>query len=335
MERITPDFSYEKTVLNFTSGYILKGKYFRGSIVKFRTLYRDPEPGTEQVEMYHFSPREQAVGSVLILHGLGTRNIPFFMWLALRLSCVGVESSLLILPGHYTRTAHNSTSGKDYFISNLKRLIKFWEHAVVDVRSSIDLMEQRGMWKENNCLLGYCLGGMISVLATALDRRIKHTILLTAGGNMARLLWHSPTLKFTRRGFARGEGSEESLNSRDELMSRYEQDMRMLDHFESVDEMLQSRIHSLLKVDPISYAKFVGKERTTFVEALFDRALPRDSRRILWERLGRPRRYFIPLGHVSWLPFQFLLGEFVLKKMGIRSARRQLRLLQKLKIEEK
>jgi len=71
------------------------------------------------------------------------------------------------------------------------------------------------------------------------------------------------------------------------------------------------------------------------VEALFDRALPRDSRRILWERLGRPRRYFIPLGHVSWLPFQFLLGEFVLKKMGIRSARRQLRLLQKLKIEEK
>jgi len=29
-------------------------------------------------------------------------------------------------------------------------MFKFWEHGVVDTLSTIDLMEQLGLWKENN-----------------------------------------------------------------------------------------------------------------------------------------------------------------------------------------
>lgn len=64
----------------------------------------------------------------------------------------------------------------------------------MDTRTTLDLLEQEGVWLDNNCVLGYCLGGMVSIIVNALEQdRIKQAILMTVGGNMARILWESPT----------------------------------------------------------------------------------------------------------------------------------------------
>jgi len=331
---MNPDFSYEKKKIEFSSGYIFKGKHYRCSIIRYASLYKNCMKGTENVEVYHFSPRERAVGSILILHGLGTVNIPFLFWMGSHLASAGLQASVMILPGNYTRTASGSTSGKDFFSPDLRRLTVFWEQAVVDTMTTIDLLQQENIWWDNNCLFGYCLGGMVSTIVSAIDKRINDLILMTVGGNMAKIIWQSPVLKSIRLSLRSGSGEEGYLNDEKRLNTRFKEDSLAVQKMKSASELLESNLHPLFKIDPLAYARFNDSKKVTMIEALFDKALPVQTRKQLWEAFGRPRRYIVPIGHVSWFPFEYALGKYILKKLGIKEARRKLRLLESTKPTE-
>ncbi len=49
--------------------------------MRYNSLYRNPAPGTETVELYNYQPKGEIKASSLILHGLGSRNIKFLLWL--------------------------------------------------------------------------------------------------------------------------------------------------------------------------------------------------------------------------------------------------------------
>ncbi|KUK94029.1 MAG: Uncharacterized protein XE05_0813 [Thermotogales bacterium 46_20] len=329
----TVDYSYTRGGSSPTSGFMFKGRHYRCSLLRFKSPFSRPARGTENVEIYNFVPKSEVAGSLIMIHGLGSVNIPFLFWMGTHLASVGLQASLIVLPGNYTRTADGSVSGKDYFSTDLGNLLRFWQHAVVDVRASIDVLEDRNEWRENNGIVGYCLGGMVATLATVLDERISRTILMTTGSNMARILWESPTLKFVRRDFKQGKGSEGFLNDRARLYARYDNDLAKCQKFRSVEELLSSEVHPLLKVDPLSFARFVPTKKTTMIEAIFDKTLPRETRSGLWRAMGRPRRYLIPSGHVTWLPFQYVLAQYILKTLGIRDTVRKMRLLSKTEFQ--
>ena len=42
---MNPDFSYEKKKIEFSSGYIFKGKHYRCSIIKYASLYKNCTKG--------------------------------------------------------------------------------------------------------------------------------------------------------------------------------------------------------------------------------------------------------------------------------------------------
>jgi len=42
----------------------------------------------------------------------------------------------------------------------------------------------------------------------------------------------------------------------------------------------------------------------------------------------------VPIGHVSWFPFEYALGKYILKKLGIKEARKKMRLLESTKPTE-
>lgn len=328
-------FTYEKRTIDFSSGYIFKAKKFRVSVLRFKTLYAKPFRGTETVEAYMFDPKEQALGNLFILHGLGSTNVPFLLWMAGHLANAGIRVMLPILPGNFTRVAHGSTSGKDYFHQDVERATRFWEQAVVDVLSLVDWMKQQGIWLSKTHLFGFCLGGMLAVMLNAVSEDFERTILMTVGGEMATLLWYSPTLAFFRRDKSSLNKAPYGVGERESFLRTFDDDIKKLSQFETVEQMQSSDIHPYLKLDPIAYAKFVKKEKIVFIEALFDRALPKRSRRLLWEALGRPKRYVIPSGHVTWLPFEYAVCKFVLRNMGIRELKKQLELLRGIELEEK
>ncbi|MGQ9855249.1 MAG: alpha/beta hydrolase [Fervidobacterium sp.] len=331
-------FEYTGKIKDYTQGYIMKSKRFRGIYTRFHTLYPNPEKGTEIVEYYLFDPKEEPVGILFILHGLGTSNIPFLLWMATHLANANVRVVMPILPGNFTRVAHGSVSGKDFFDTDVEKATKFWEQSVVDVLTIVDHIKDQGLWVDNSHLFGFCLGGMVSVMINAFRNDFKRTILMTVGGEMATLMWHSPTLAYFRRSVEKlkaGGKIKHFIDDQKKFKEIFAQQLAELKRFRSVEEMQNSDIHPYLKLDPIAYAQFVDKNRIIFVEALFDKALPLRSRKLLWEALGRPRRYIIPSGHVTWLPFGFIVARFILQNMGIREFKKQMELLKKIELEEK
>ncbi len=313
----------------------MKGKNFRASIIKYPSRHPHPLPGTETTELYLFEPREKAVGTVILLHGLGTINIPFLMWMSVHIASAGVRVMLPILPGNLTRTVHGSTSGRDYFSTDTGKMTTLWESAVIDVLSTVDLAKQQHWWHENNCLVGYCLGGMLAVIISALCHDFKKTILITSGGDIATLMWYSPTLAYFRRDAKRILNSANKIDDRESMIDAYSRDINKLPQFKNVSELINSDVHPILKVDPLAYARFVIPDKVVFIEALFDKALPARTRKILWEALGKPKKYLIPSGHVTWLPFQYFLANLILKQMNIKEFKRKLKLLERPKVEEK
>lgn len=331
-------FEYSGQITDVTEGFIFKAKKFRVKLVKFRTLYRAPERGTEFVEYYLFDPKEEPAGLLFMLHGLGTTNIPFILWMATHLANAGIRVVVPILPGNFTRVAHGSVSGKDFFDLDPTRATKFWEQSVVDVLSIVDHLKINLQWIDDAYMFGFCLGGMVAVMINAVRDVFKKTILMTVGGEMATLMWHSPTLSFFRRNVEKIRKSEhfkEYLHNASAMKKIYSKQLETLQDHQDVKSFQESNVHPYLKLDPIAYAKYVDRSKIIFVEALFDRALPRRSRKLLWEALGKPKRYIIPSGHVTWLPLQFFVAKFILKVMGIKELRRHIELVKKVKVDEK
>lgn len=326
------DFSYNKKNIDFVKGYILKGTFYRCSYIRYKSLYRNPAAGTENVELYNFEPRSKSRASVLILHGLGSRNIKFMLWMGTHLASVGVNSTILILPGNYTRVEHNSVSGRSYLWPDMKIMYQFWEHAVVDVGSTIDLLQQMKIWNKNNCTVGYCLGGMITSIVASIDKRLNQTVFMTTGGYMPKIIHQSPAAAFARRLFENGMKSEYYLNDREKLYKVYDQQFNSVKNMTLIELMKNEEIHPLFKIDPLSYAHFLDKSKATFIDALFDETLPLKSRTKLFKEMKGAARYIVPMTHASWLPFESFLAQYILLKVNINDKKSANMVVKKQKI---
>lgn len=327
------DFSYSKKQIQYVSGYIFKGASYRCSYIRFKTLYRNPAPGTENIEMYNFEPKENQRASTIILHGLGSRNIKFLLWIGPHLASVGVNTTILILPGNHTRVENNSVSGRSYLYPNINLMYQFWEHAVVDTLSTIDLLEQLKKWKENNVLVGYCLGGMITTMVGCLDDRINHKLFMTTGGHLPQILHQSPTTEFVRNMFKKGYKPDFFMDDRERLYNTYDEQFPKVKEMSLSEIMNSEQIHPLFKIDPISYAHLLDMSKVTFVDALFDSTLPLHSRKILYNEMEGAKRRILPISHVNWLPFEYVLAKYILHKLDINDKEAKKALLRLEKFE--
>jgi hypothetical protein len=327
------DFTYTKRDISFLEGYIFKGAFYRCNYTRFKSLYRNPALGTDTVELYNFEPKSEIKASSLILHGLGSSNIPFLLWLGTHLASAGVHSTIVVLPGNYTRVDDKSVSGRNYLWPDMKVMYRFWEHAVVDVISTIDLLIQKGKWKNNNCLLGYCLGGMISTIVSAMDKRINQTILMTTGGYMPKILHESLVTRFVRKLFNEGLTTDYYLDNKQKLYNIYKEQFPTVQQMSFLEITRCKDIHPLFRIDPISYAHLLDKSRITLMDAIIDEALPLTSITSLFKELKGSTRYILPMTHVSWLPFERFLAQYILLKVNINDKKLIKHALKKQNIE--
>lgn len=327
------DFLYDKEDINYISGHIFKGKSYRCSYIRYKTLYKNPAPGTENVELYSYQPKIEVRASALILHGLGSRNIKFLLWLGPHLANAGVNTNILILPGNYTRVENNSVSGKSYLYPNINSMYRFWEHGVVDTLSTIDLLQQSGFWKENNIILGYCLGGMISTIVGALETRLNHYLFMTTGGHIPQILHQSPTTAFARRLFDKGLKPDFYLNDKDKLYDTYDEQFPIVKNMTFNEIVYNADIHPLFKIDPISYAHLLDMKKVTFVDVYFDSTLSIPSRKILYDEMYGANRKVLPISHINWLPFSYFIAKYILHKLNINAQEAKRALLTRESIE--
>ena len=102
----------------------------------------------------------------------------------------------------------------------------------------------------------------------------------------------------------------------------------------SYEEIVNSKvIHPLFKIDPISYAHLLNMKKVTFIDAYFDSTLPKQSRKILFDEMKGSKRKILPISHVNWLPFGYLLAKYMLHKVNINDKQSKKSLLRMEKIE--
>lgn len=327
------NFEYEKKKIDYVSGHIFKGKNYRCNYIRYNTLYHNPAKGTEEVEFYNFEPKGEVRASTLILHGLGSQNVKFLLWLGPHLANVGVSTSLLILPGNYTRVEDGSMSGRSYLYPDVNLMYQFWEHAVVDTLSTIDLLEQNDLWKENNLVLGYCLGGMISNIVGAIDDRINHLLFMTTGGHIPSIIHQSPATTFARRIFDKGFEPEFDLHDKNYLYDIYKEQFPLIKKMTFEEIISNEDIHPVFKIDPISYAHLLDKKKVTFIDAYFDSTLPKISRKYLYDEMEGANRKVLPISHVNWLPFGYFLAKYILHKLNFNAKEAKKALLTRETVE--
>ena len=103
----------------------------------------------------------------------------------------------------------------------------------------------------------------------------------------------------------------------------------------SLHEILNSeKIHPLFRVDPLSFSHLMNKSKTTFIDALFDNTLPLQSRRLLYKEMAGTARYIVPVGHVTWLPFEYLLARYIAHKVHVYDRKVAKRLIIREKVED-
>ncbi len=128
---------------------------------------------------------------------------------------------------------------------------------------------------------GVSLGGILAATLMGIDDRIKAGFFIMAGGGLAEIIHDSADGRL--RWFTARARAATGLSTRDEFVTR----LRPL-----VED-----------VDPLTYASRIDPSRALLVSARFDRVVPGERTRALWEAMGRPTWVRVPSGHYEILPF--------------------------------
>lgn len=124
-------------------------------------------------------------------------------------------------------------------------------------------------------VLGVSLGGMVATVLAALEPAIDAVAICLSGGDVGRLVLVS------------GE-------------SRVQHWVRWRHEVDGIgDDGLRWELANYVRSDPIHFAAYVATDKVAFVSASLDEVAPRRHQDLLWEGLGRPQRFTVPLGHYS------------------------------------
>lgn len=163
-----------------------------------------------------------------------------------------------------------------------ERLERVLRTAVVDRRRAIDWLQ--GLDEVDPArvgALGVSLGGVVTTLLASVEPRLRATVLVMAGGDLADVIVRSQEQRlrrFVRERAARGITAEETGR----------------------------RIRAALPSDPLALAPHCDARRVLMVATRRDRSVPFANQERLHAALGRPERYVLPTGHYGaalYLPF--------------------------------
>jgi pimeloyl-ACP methyl ester carboxylesterase len=238
-------------------------------LTSFPSAYTTGDKANDLVQLRVLLPEEsdKPPAMVLVLHYWGASNLRIERALALDLNQRGIGAAILSLPYHLGRTPSGASSGQLAIQPDPKKLEATMTQAVMDVRRSLDFLEQR---RECGALLGIygtSLGAIVSSLSYANDARLRSAVFLLGGIDLAKLLWESSRVVPIKDELRRKGYSERTL--REELM----------------------------RVEPGTYLPRKESGRTLVIRASFDSVVPADCTDQLVAKLPGSQVLEIDTGH--------------------------------------
>ena len=294
-------YDYKKIKIDAKEDFLEENDKIKKYRVQYKSLVGTPYPETNNVVGYLFVPKDRKTDSALVfLHGMGDRNLVPLSWFPKKFAENGIPSFLMILPFHFERTPKGMKSGKKILLDDMPDTIKDFQQSVIDARTSMDFLIQRGLSNGEFALTGVSFGGMVSTIAAGVDERVKKAMLVITGGNFRYITWKSFATRIIRKKYEMESNTDVYGCTEEKCVEVHK------DYFKYIHSLKTPR--DLDKVpykkecflfDPLTFAHFLKNRKVVMYNAIFDEIIPKKSAELLWEEMGEPERHMMFADHIT------------------------------------
>lgn len=206
---------------------------------------------------------------VVHLHGFRESGAfaPYYLLLGWIMGRFGINSVFITQPYHGTRAPKGKSDGALMLSGDQEQTIHAFRQAVGDMRSAVTWAKERFGGPVG--VMGFSLGGFISLLAVCVDDRIDFAVPVIASGDFVRGMWRTQFTRTLVRDFEKAGLTEERVRENWGI------------------------------IFPIRFRPKIALERIQLIGTLYDTLVPARSVEELWEAWGRPPIVWLPTGHVS------------------------------------
>ena len=155
---------------------------------------------------------------------------------------------------------------------------------IIDARRSIDwLISQKETDPEKIGITGASLGAFLSSLVAGTDPRVKSSVFILGGGDLAKLF---------------SESRERGIRSFRKIVMRKE-GLTKEQFFQLISQKLQD-------IDPLAYAGRLSPETVLMINTVNDVVVPRACTLEFWSSVGEPELIWLPFTHTaSFFAFRY------------------------------
>ncbi len=272
------------------------------SVLTFRSPKSSGIDVVDNAKALFFNVKSKNNEAIIFVHGTGQRNFDHLKYYPELFSKSGYPTLMPVLPYHFERTPPGKKSGTAFIKGTDVELAQRFDQAVTDILTCVDFLENEGFKKIN--IMGFSFGGMISVIAMAIDKRVEKGVFVVTGGNYEYITWKSVATKILRISYEENKECNPQKCALKHLA--FDKSARNCHFLSDLKNM-----PICFTYDPSIFAHLIPPRKTLFFKAAFDPFIPSASSDDLWKRLGKPKRYVLPSGHLS---AHLIFKKFIAKK---------------------
>ena len=271
-------YSYEKTSLKYSSRIIKEKEKYTIKRIEITSPFLGPVYSTmaapkESVIIidYYDIKGDKKTPVILVLPILGGNN-----------KIANFFSSYFADHGLACLIVHRDEKQKDEV--NLYNLEAFLRQMDADHKAAIDwISTQKDLDPGNIGVFGVSMGGIKAALLTALDPRIKASVIALAGGDIPYILLYT---------------KEKGIRKRVS---------KIMDDIGLSKEDLYNLLSSKIMTDPIKYAEYIDARKVLMVLGVFDKVVPYKKGRELARAIGGPEEIDLLAGHYTSILYIFYI----------------------------
>ena len=183
--------------------------------------------------------------------------------------------------GYAVVIVHRQDQYKD--LRDVEKIEETLRQIVFDHRQVVDWIELQDELDSNNIgVFGISMGGIKGLLVSALEPRIKVSVIGLAGGNLPYILISSHESEIKKR------------------IAALMQDLGL-----TQSEVL-AKLQAEIQTDPLAYAPYIDARNMLLINAVFDRVIFPKAARELRRAMGKPERIYLFSGHytaIGYIPY--------------------------------
>ncbi len=284
-------------------------RHWQHYLVGFPTTHPTRYKKNNTVRGEYFQPRRTDKAPLAIfLHGIGDASVIPCKLMAKALAKKGIASFVLYLVMHSSRMTESARKRFPHLTS--AEWFESHQISVIDLRRVIDWASRRDEINDKQiAAIGISFGGFISAIAMGIDKRIKAGGLIVTGGNSSKIGWENRASDFNK---VHPQAEAEYQNTQS-VYRRY---------LKEIAEKGWERVTPLREnflTDPMTFAHLLRQRPVLMINALWDKAIPKEATLDFWREAGRPAIAWFPATHPTiwlWYPcirrkiFKFLKSAF-------------------------